>query len=99
MVFILEGDADCAGTGGLSKGSSMEFRKWWDGGVIFCAKHDPDVGVWLLDRDLAELRKLPDKIFFYYHHIQQLQLVKLATTLFQKHYVADFGKISCQYNN
>lgn len=56
MVLILEVGAECVNTAGKSKGSSIEFEIWIGVEVILCAKLDPTVGVWLLDRDLADLK-------------------------------------------
>lgn len=53
LVFI--DGADCVETPAPSNGSAMESLAWWDEGLILCAKKDPAVGVWLLDRDLADL--------------------------------------------
>jgi hypothetical protein len=49
--------ADCVATSSPSNGSSIEFLIENDGGVVLCAKKDPTVGVWLLERDLAELKE------------------------------------------
>lgn len=57
VFFIFKSGADCVETVEASKGSSVEARTWGEVGVIIWAKRDPAVGVWLLDRDLADLMK------------------------------------------
>lgn len=53
MFLTLGGLAADDGSFPSSNGSCIEL--WILGGVIFCVKKDPAVGVWLLDRDLADL--------------------------------------------
>jgi hypothetical protein len=57
MVLVFKFGADCVATSSPSNGSSIEFLIENDGGVVLCAKKDPTVGVWLLERDLAELKE------------------------------------------
>jgi len=53
VLFILEAGADCVAMAEPSKLSCIESKAVVD--AIFCAKMDPAVGVWLLDKYLADL--------------------------------------------
>ena len=56
MVLVFKFGADCVVTSAPSNGSSIEILVENDGEAILCAKEDPTVGVWLLERDLADLK-------------------------------------------
>jgi hypothetical protein len=57
MVLVFKFGADCVVASPPSSGSSIEFLIENDGEATLCAKKDPTAGVWLLERDLADLKE------------------------------------------